>query len=152
MNNTWIKNLGIVLLSLGMASCEVSKEEAACKVAKEFTEAFYNLDVKKARGYCHRDLHAIMDFRHTNLRQSDRDFLKASGKVDVRVIKYESDVDNMVFVDMEIRNALKIDYMADTLSICPCDTLSLTIKKFGVDKWYVTEFFKGVPVNNLEVE
>ena len=141
MKNTWIKNLGIVLLSVGMASCGKQEEEAACKVAEEFAEAFYNLDVKKAREYCHRDLYPVMDFRHNNLRPGDYAFLESSGKVDVRVIGYDSDSEGMLYVDLEILNALKINYLTDSLSIAPCDTVSLTVATFDEDEWYVTELF-----------
>ncbi len=142
MKNALIRNLGIVLLSVVQVSCEESKEETACRVAEEFAEAFYNLDVKKARGYCHRDLYPIMDFRYANLRPSDRAFLEASGKVDVRVIDSEFDPEGFVNVDVEVSNVLKIDYMTDSLSILPRDTVSLIITTYNHKDWYVTEIFK----------
>ena len=141
MMNTLIKNLGIVLLSVVMASCgKMKDEEIACKVAKDFAEAFCNLEPKKAKQYCHRDLYPIMNFRNASLRPRDRAFLEASGKVDVRMIKYEMDSDIMMSVDMEVLNMLKIDYMTDSLSICPCDTMSLILTNYGRGKWYVTDF------------
>ena len=56
------------------------------------------------------------------------------------MIKYEMDSDIMMYVDMEVLNMLKIDYMTDSLSICPCDTMSLILTNYGRGKWYVTDF------------
>lgn len=132
--------LGLLIIPFVIFACKKSEEKIICDVAKEFSDAYYNLNIRKAKEYCTQDLFPIMDFRHHNLTERDRAFAKAAGKAEIRVLDYEINLgDNLSYVNVEVSNFLRINYMTDSLSIVPCDTVELTlIKEFNND-WRVRD-------------
>lgn len=138
-----MKNVGVMmLLAMVVSACRDSEEKVVSQLAKEFTEAYYNQDLRKAKGYCHQDLYPIMNFRISNLTDRDRAFQKAAGKVKVKVVDCQFDTDDdIAYVDVEVSNFLRINYMTDSLSIVPCDTMEVILVNPYGKNWYVNSLF-----------
>lgn len=117
---------------------EISDEEKAKEIALKYCDAYYNLDVRKAKEYCIEEMEPVMNFRRHNLRESDFEARKAAGKAKARVINmiYQPDHER-AYIDMEISNILNIDYLNNTTSILPADTVEVYVRKEYNGNWYV---------------
>lgn len=139
MKKRSIAKLGLLLLSITMVlSCKKSEKEVVCNVVKKYADAYYNLDIKRAKEYCAQELHTIMDFRHSNLTRRDYDFQKAAGEARVKVLDCNFDMDqSQSYVSVEVSNFLRINYVLDSLMIVPCDTVELVLVKEVDRKWRI---------------
>lgn len=130
----------ILLATITLSTCKEEEEEIVQKIAKDFTEAYFNMNMKKASEYCTENLHAIMNFRYSNLSKEDIEFKRRSGKAEARVLKcYKKQYDDVTRVSIEIRNFVHIDYLNDSLKIIPCDTIEIVLAKGSDLKWHVKE-------------
>ncbi|MBP3553629.1 MAG: hypothetical protein J6K05_10770 [Bacteroidaceae bacterium] len=138
MKNSSIIKWGLLFISFAVSACEKTEKEIVSHVAKEFTEAYYNLEIRKAKEYCSQELHTIMDFRHNNLTERDLAYKKTLGKAEVKILKCEISTGNdIAYLDVEISNFMRINYMNDSLFGVPCDTIELTLVKEHDNNWRV---------------
>lgn len=138
-HSTFTKLMLLTMLIVNVACHkEIPEEEKAKEIALKFCDAFYNLDIQKAKEYCVEEMEPVMNFRRHNLRASDYEARKAAGKAKARVIDMTYLPDNeRAYFDVEISNFLKIDYMNNTTSILPADTVKIYLKKAYHGNWIV---------------
>lgn len=120
-----------------LASCDEKKNEI-CEVAINFSKHYYNLNIKKAKEYCHPDIYGIMDFRAHNIRDIDRELHQKSDSAKVSVISYHMDYDkNSAYVDVEVRNFIRVNYIHEYVHVVPCDTFQLVLVNEFNTGWVV---------------
>lgn len=139
MKNIFFIKLLLLLPIFLLQSCtQTLDEKEACEVAQKFAERYYNLEVRKAKRYCVREMYPIMDFRASNIAQCDIEMVRNAGPAAVRVLDCDMDVENRTsYVEIEVSNFLRVDYINDSLSIIPCDTMEVIIVKDTDDHWLV---------------
>lgn len=139
MKKSIMAKMGMLLVVFAMSACGDSEEDKVCDVAREFADAYYNLNIRKAQAYCTRELVPIMNFRHHNLTDRDIAYRKSKGRAKVRIVNCEITDNSLAYVNVEISNLMLVNYMTEELSIVPCDTVELTIVK-EIDKvWRIRD-------------
>lgn len=133
MKKSTMAKIGLLAALFAMSACENSEEKKVCDIAREFADAYYNLNIRKAEIYCNRDLVPIMNFRYHNLTERDLAYRKSAGRAKVRVLNCEIVDNSVAYVKIEISNLMRVNYITDSLSIVPCDTVELTVNK-EIDK------------------
>ena len=138
MKNNSFAKCGLLLALFVVSACGKPEEKIVCEVAKSFSEAYYNMNIRKAKEFCCQDLHTIMDFRRHNLTKRDLAYRDSAGKASIRIVDcvFNSD-DDVSYVNVEVSNFIRINYMNDSLSVVPCDTMELTLTKELDDVWRI---------------
>lgn len=137
MKKSAMAKIGLLAAWFAMSACENSDKEKVCNIAWGFADAYYNLNVRKAESYCSRELIPIMNFRYHNLSDSDVAYRKSTGQAKARVLSCEFVDNNMAYVNVEVSNFIRINYLNDSLSIAPRDTIELTIVKEPDEVWRI---------------
>lgn len=138
MKNNLLAKLGLLFVSFAFVACETIQREKVCDVAEDFAETYFMLNIRKAKQYCIKELHVTMEFRHNSLTKRDWEFLKKAGDVSVKVVDCELNLYNdEAYVDMEVSNFLRINYLNDSLNIIPCDTIELVLVRGRDKKWLI---------------
>ncbi len=121
-----ILSLFFIFMVLSCGKEEIKDEIS--EVATAFGTHYYNLNIKKAKEYCHPDIHGIMDFRAYNVRDMDRELHKEIDSATVKVLKYDVDPDkNSAYVDIEVKNFIRVNWMQGTIHVVPCDTFMIVL-------------------------
>lgn len=121
-----------------ITSCQMTEEEKVREISQNFADLYYNLNIRKAKHYCSSEIHTIMDFRHTNIKEKDGTLQQQAGKATAQILNCDLDIENeTAYVKMAISNFLRINYLNDSLSIIPCDTIELVLTKEIDNVWRI---------------
>lgn len=127
--------LAIMLLT---GACQPSEKEKVLKISQDFAELYYNLNIRRAKFYCTEELHTIMNFRHFNIKDKDRKLQQQIGKATVEILNCDMDEDHgIAYVEIAVNNFLRVNYLTDSLSVIPRDTIELVLTKEWDDVWRI---------------
>lgn len=139
MKKCRFSHIALSLATLLIAnSCQPSEEEKVREISQNFAELYYNLNIRKAKYYCTRDIHTIMDFRNANIQERDRKLREKVGKATVEILSCDVNVENEIaYVKIAINNILCANYMTDSIYIEPRDTIELVLTKEIDNVWRI---------------
>lgn len=138
MKRKYLWHIMLVLPFIYPGSCEKSNEEQICNTAREFAKEYYGMNLQKACDYCARDLHPLLRYRAEEVTAEDREVMEEFGPMEVRVLNCRIRTDNDVaYVNIELRNFIRIDYLKGEYMKLPCDTIRLTLTRQNSMRWLV---------------
>lgn len=123
----------------GISSCVLSEKEQVCTVARQFSEKYFGMKIRDAKEYCVKELHPVIDFREENK------FLEGANMIEeleprVRILECDINADrDMARVCVEVRDFVRVDYLAQQYVWVSCDTFELSL---------VREFNSGWKIKN----
>lgn len=128
---------------LGIAiSCEPKEKDIICRTAKNFAETYYNLDITKAQSYCTKELESVMSFKHSNTSEKEKEMQRQTGSARIRIIDCKLNKEKCeASVLIEVSNFLRRNYLTDSVSLIPCDTIEMVLIKQIDGVWRIKRPF-----------
>ena len=67
MKKSTMAKIGLLAALFAMSACEDSEEKKVCDIAREFADAYYNLNIRKAEIYCTLLIRLVLFYDNSGL-------------------------------------------------------------------------------------